>query len=215
MKKYLYKLNDYTGNVEIYKVIPRLNDISEFREKNINDNIVYDAILNTSVNKFDISLKYKITPDKYDRNLKENEINNDYHKLVKSTSNDKSIIDNYIIDGIDSDSCLYHVVGYKNYGLIVPNQDYKFYTKTSSIIKNIIKIPDELYVLERIIKGEYSRIEDYYLEVLSPFFIIMQIGVISYRDIKNVSDVGLLSETLNDIMNKIDTTEKVLQKLRK
>ena len=204
MKKYLYKINDYTDNIEIYKVVPRLKDISEFREKTINDDIVYDAIVNTSVNKADISSKYRITPDKYDRDLKENEVNNEYHRLVKSTNKDKCMIDNYIMDGIDADSYLYHVVGYKNYGLIIP-----------SLIKNILKIPDELYVLERIIKGEYSRIDDYYLEVLSPFFNIMQIGAISYRDIKNVSDVGVLSESLDSIIGRINTTEKVLQKLRK
>ena len=79
----------------------------------------------------------------------------------------------------------------------------------------MLKIPDELYVLERMIKGEYSRIDDYYLEVLSPFFNIMQIGAISYRDIKNVSDVGVLSESLDSIIGRSNTTEKVLQKLRK
>ena len=215
MKKYLYKINYYTDNIEIYKVVPRLKDISEFREKTINDDIIYDAIVNTSVNKADISSKYRITPDKYDRDLKENEVNNEYHRLVKSTNKDKCMIDNYIMDGIDADSYLYHVVGYKNYGLIIPSLEYNFYTKNSYIIKNILKIPDELYVLERIIKGEYSRIDDYYLEVLSPFFNIMQIGAISYRDIKNVSDVGVLSESLDSIIGRINTTEKVLQKLKK
>ena len=215
MKKYLYKMNDYTGNIEIYKIIPKLRDISDFREKTINDDCMYDLILNTSVNKADMALKYKITPDKYSRDLKENEVNNEYHKLLKSRNKDKSRIDNYIMDGIDDNNYLYHVVGKKNYGLIVPKKDYKFYSKNSEIIKNTIKIPDELYVLEKLLQGEYNRVENYYLEVLSPFFNIIQVGVISYRDIKNVSDVGLLSEPLNDIMNKIDTTEKVFQKIKK
>ena len=215
MKKYLYKMNDYTGNIEIYKIIPKLRDISDFREKTINDDCMYDLILNTSVNKADMALKYKITPDKYSRDLKENEVNNEYHKLLKSRNKDKSRIDNYIMDGIDDNNYLYHVVRKKNYGLIVPKKDYKFYSKNSEIIKNTIKIPDELYVLEKLLQGEYNRVENYYLEVLSPFFNIIQVGVISYRDIKNVSDVGLLSEPLNDIMNKIDTTEKVFQKIKK
>ena len=175
MKKYLYKINDYTDNIEIYKVVPRLKDISEFREKTINDDIVYDAIVNTSVNKADISSKYRITPDKYDRDLKENEVNNEYHRLVKSTNKDKCMIDNYIMDGIDADSYLYHVVGYKNYGLIIPSLEYNFYTKNSYIIKNILKIPDELYVLERIIKGEYSRIDDHYLDSLAIISLVAEL----------------------------------------
>ena len=62
MKKYLYKINDYTDNIEIYKVVPRLKDISEFREKTINDDIVYDAIVNTSVNKADKLSKRRLFP---------------------------------------------------------------------------------------------------------------------------------------------------------
>ena len=85
-------MNDYTGNVEIYKIIPKLRDISDFREKTINDDCMYDLILNTSVNKADIALKYKITPDKYSRDLKENEVNNDYHKLLKSRKHEKVFI---------------------------------------------------------------------------------------------------------------------------
>ena len=215
-KKYLYKMNEFTDNVEIYKLIPKLNDISSFREKTMeSNNNLYNALLNTSVNKVDISSKYMISNDKLKRNLSEDEVNNEYHRLVKSNSNKKDIIDNYINYGIDDNSSLYHVVGKKNYGIIVPNENYEFHTKNMAIIRDIIKVPDELYVLEKLIQGEYDKIKDYYLEVLSPLFNVMQIGAISYRDIKNVYDLGLVNDDLNDVVSRIDITEKVLQKIKK
>ena len=84
-----------------------------------------------------------------------------------------------------------------------------------AIIRDVIKVPDELYVLEKLIQGEYDKIKDYYLEVLSPLFNVMQIGAISYRDIKNVYDLGLMNDDLNDVVSRIDITEKVLQKIKK
>ena len=214
--KYLYKMNDYTNQVEIYSIVPKLYDVRSFREKTINGkSILCDAFLTENVNCVDKASEYRISEEKYNRDLSEDEVNNNYHKILKSNTNSNSLVSNYINYGVDSDSRLYHVVGKKNYGIIVPNSGYKSFSKYRRCIKNIIKIPDELYVLERILLGEYSRIEDYYLEILSPLFFVGKVGVINYRDIKKVIANGILDDTLENVDKKFSTSEKILQKLKK
>lgn len=89
-------------------------------------------------------------------------------------------------------------------------------TTTSNNLKmhNIISIPEELYILETLINGELSKLDNIDDNILKLFnFYRNPIMTVSIDYLKQIMDYGLVENNIREIKEKINSSEKILKKL--
>lgn len=81
-------------------------------------------------------------------------------------------------------------------------------------MNNIISIPEELYIIETLINGDLSKLDDIDDNILKLFYLYQKpIMTVSIDKIKDMINYGLISDNTSDIKNKIQDSEKILKKL--
>lgn len=84
-------------------------------------------------------------------------------------------------------------------------------------IKNLISLPNNLCALQLLLNGEFSKILGTWLDYSEPiqFFQAIKETEISNDQLKKIINVRLIDETYDEVKNKIETTTKILQKVKK
>lgn len=81
-------------------------------------------------------------------------------------------------------------------------------------MNNIISIPEELYILETLINGELSKLDNIDDNILKLFnFYRKPIMTVSIDYLKQMMDYGLVENNIREIEEKINSSEKILTKL--
>lgn len=81
-------------------------------------------------------------------------------------------------------------------------------------MNNIISIPEELYIIETLINGELSKLDNIDDNILKLFnFYRNPIMTVSIDSLKRMIDYGLIENNISSIQEKVNSSEKILKKL--
>lgn len=81
--------------------------------------------------------------------------------------------------------------------------------------KNVIDLPNNLYLLYLLQHGEYEKLLSKNIDEQLSLFDIEYLKSVSMIDIKEMIDVGLISETLFDAVSKVNIGSKILRKVKR
>ena len=107
----------------------------------------------------------------------------------------------------------------KNY--LVTEKDTRTYSNIEKrniyTIENLISLPNNLCALQLLLNGEFSKILGTYLDYSEPiqFFKAIKETEVSRDQLEKIINAKLVNGTYDEVKNKIETTTKVLQKVKK
>lgn len=84
-------------------------------------------------------------------------------------------------------------------------------------IENLISLPNNLCALQLLLNGEFSKILGSWLDYSEPiqFFQAIKESEINSDELKKILMFNLVNMTYDEVNNKIETTTKILQKVKK
>lgn len=103
---------------------------------------------------------------------------------------------------------IYYLLITEKYSLTPLSNDLK--------MQNIISIPKSLYLLESLLNGDLSELEDENIDEFLELFYFYDkpILTVPYDYLKKIIDYGLIEDNKNKIEEKIDKCEKILKKFK-
>lgn len=131
-------------------------------------------------------------------------INGEFSKIIPTRTfipdgGTDCFLKNYLVTG--TATCTYSNIEQKN-----------IYT-----LENLLSLPNNLCALQLLLNGEFSKILGTWLDYSEPikFFKAIKESEVSSDELKRIIDLGLVDETYEKVKNKINTTTKILQKVKK
>lgn len=226
---YLYEKDD--NKIKVYSMEPNIDKIFDYKNKEISKIHLKDRTLKFVTNK---PIK-NIEKTTYINNLvidlpkKELEYNKrkffrtEYHEM----RNDRLYIINGIIEGykerVSNDSNIIRVFDYDNklhmlkyIKYLLVGQEYIKKSEDKNIFEltNVINIPESLYLLEMLCRGNFDMIRDKNVQEQLKLFDISYVDEIHVDEFKKAKNYELLQDGYEKIINNAEETNKIFKLIR-
>ena len=221
---YLYDKKENT--IDVYEMTPNFKKTVEYK-KNEMETIPFDERVLKACSNCNRELEHTDSPIIYEKlQYRENRIPGRvyYHSITSYQMTDEEKIRQSELLGE------YYNGDYKNKKIALikksKNEITKYFLLTALwysccdneyVMDDIISIPKSLYLLQMLEQGKFYRVDEEDISKQLQTFNISTSPVerISIAELKNMYNVGLLHGTFDCIMDKVETTQKILQKVKK
>ncbi len=208
--------------IEIYDMSPKILEMKKYRKgvisRHKNDGLIYSLKTNCDRVKKDFDeCREMVLPSLDFYNIHGSYFGTEYSKL-QLRELELDIIEKYLQGLYDNLELINIVKYYENHKDIVHR-----FLKTGSEEKNInghrswefnnlIDLPKELYLLQLLLLGRYDCLLDENIRKQLSLFDINYLRSLSILDVKNMLDTGLVSGTMDSVMEKVNIGQKILSK---
>lgn len=136
---------------------------------------------------------------------------------VRLEESQQEILDKYIEGLLDDTSIktIYRRPNQDVFHFLTPNQSRLIDNCQVWEVKNMLSLPQELYLLHLLKNGQFSKLTDEDIEEQLKLFEINFLRTIKLSDIDEMINSGLFADTLGDITQKAETGSKILRKVMK
>lgn len=228
---YLYnKISN--DNIEIYSMLPKEREIKAYRLVNMHDQPYSEFIVRHMVSEYDD--KYQL--NKFGHEVKPN-IESGVRKLINATNNKFApelimnfkeafeIMEEYYNNFDPSKYQIRHIIKKDDdYALIGKSfkygsilfQSFRHWDdkELAYITNNLIKIPKNLYIIEMLLKEDFSVIQSYDIKEQLKLFEYCKLLCSSVKNINELEKCGLLNTSINSINNKITNDKIIIDKAK-
>lgn len=110
----------------------------------------------------------------------------------------------------EEDEELYRLLKPKNYHISSTNSHGNVYE-----IDDMLNLPRNLYLLHQLLQGRYSRVADENIAKLLKLFEFDYQRNIKLKEIEEIIETGLITDSMDQVIKKVETSSKVYQKAKK
>lgn len=82
-------------------------------------------------------------------------------------------------------------------------------------IDDMLNLPKNLYLLHQLLQGRYTRVADENISQLLKLFEFDYQKNIKLKEIEEIQETGLITETMEQVIKKVETSSKIYQKVKK
>jgi len=236
----MYLFDRKKDNIEIYSMVPNKDAIKKYKQQEMEQIISAHQVLEIETN-----AKNKPLPNTFELkksnppiDIAQQDIHYTKKQFMKSEYHRLQVSERCKInpDFIDEKTNAFYLGNYNNSQIIriynfeedrkrlnfirylLLNQDYTKQGKNNkAYIKDIINIPESLYLLELLNRGQFSLLDNKDITEQLKLFSISEYPIKSYtlRELEELSQYGISENALNNALNNVINSESIFARIRR